>query len=409
MRDVRLYERILGLPEPWRVIDVQLRQQEGEVIVQVAMSGAPELCCPECEGPMVGYDTRPRQWRHLDTCQYKTIIQTDVPRGHCPIHGVHQIQVPWAERHSRFTALFEALAIDWLQESSQLGVARRLRLSWAEAHGIMKRAVRRGLQRRQRELIPYLGVDEKSSQKRHKYVTLVCDLRQPRVLHVGDGRKRSSLESFYEQLTPEQLEAIKGVAMDMWEAYIGCTHEHVPEAGDKIVFDKFHIVAHLKKAVDAVRKSEHRQLMGQGDDTLKGTKYLWLKGKKRFDRSSWIDFGQLRNSNLKTARAWAIVETFARFWTYRSVTWARKFFASWYAWAIRSGLEPIKKVARMLKAHLGSILTYLEHPITNAVAEGINSKIQWIKQTGRGFPNRENFRVAILFHCGGLDLYPHEK
>jgi transposase len=131
-------------------------------------------------------------------------------------------------------------------------------------------------------------------------------------------------------------------------------------------------------------------------------------GRKRFGRSRWIDFGTLRSSTLKTARAWAIVETFARFWSYVSPTWATKFFNRWYAWAIRSRLEPIKKVARMLKAHLPNILTYLKHRITNALTEGFNSKIQWIKSTARGFANRDNFRIAILFHCGGLDLYPHK-
>ena len=408
MRDRRLYERILGLPEPWHVTDVELRDDAREVIVEVALRRPLKLACPQCGEAMDGYDHRRRRWRHLDTCQYKTIIEADVPRGQCPSHGVRQIEVAWAAERSRFTALFEALVIDWLREASQIAVARRLRLSWAEVHGIMDRAVRRGLERRQQEVIPYLGVDEKSFQKRHEYVTVVCDLEQSRTLYVGDGRRKASLGGFYASLTDEQREGIEGVAMDMWEPYISSTHQYVPDAGDKIVFDKFHIVAHLNKAVDDVRKQEHRQLMEQGDDSLKGTKYLWLKGKQRFDRSSWIDFGQLRSSQLKTARAWAINNTFSHFWGYVYLKPARKFFKQWYGWAIRSRLEPIKKVARMLKAHLENILTYLKHRITNAVTEGINSKIQWIKQTARGFANRDNFRTAILFHCGGLDLYPHD-
>ncbi len=271
----------------------------------------------------------------------------------------------------------------------------------------MKRAVSRGLARRQQEAIPYLGIDETSFQKRHEYVTVVCDLHNPKVLYVGDGRGRESIDDFYETLTEQQIERIEGVAMDMWEPYIRSTHAYVPDADTKIVFDKFHIAAHLNKAVDNVRKQENRRLMKQGDDTLKGTKYLWLKGKERFDRSSWLNFGQLRDSSLKTARAWAINHACAHFWGYVYLGSARKFFDRWYSWAIRSPLEPIKKVARMLKARLDNILTYLKHHITNAVSEGINAKIQWIKQTARGFGNRDNFRTAILFHCGGLNLYPH--
>lgn len=408
MRDKRLYERILGLPEPWYVEDVELRDEPAEVIVRVALRRSARLQCPECGELMSGYDHRRRRWRHLDTCQYKTILVAEVPRGECPTHGVRQIEVPWAEERSGFTALFEALVIDWLREASQSAVGRRLGLTWPQVHGIMKRAVARGLARRSREVIPYIGVDEKAFVKRHEYVTTVCDLLRPRVLYVGDGRSKASLDGFYETLSEEQLAGIEAVAMDMWKAYISCTREHVPDPDGKIVFDKFHIVAHLLKAVDQVRRQEHRELLSDGDGTLTGTKYLWLMGKDRFDRAGWMDFGRLRDSALRTARAWAINAMFAHFWQYKSLTWAREFFERWYAWAIRSRLEPIKKVARMLKAHLENILTYLKHRITNAVTEGINAKIQWIKQTARGFSNRENFRIAILFHCGDLDLYPHE-
>lgn len=408
MRDRRLYERILGLPEPWYVEDVELRDEPAEVIVQVAIRRGAQLLCPECGEVMSGYDQRRRRWRHLDTCQYKTILVADVPRGKCPTHGVRQIEVPWAEERSGFTALFEALVIDWLRETSQLAVARQLGLTWSQVHGIMKRAVARGLSRRSQEVIPFIGVDEKAFVKRHEYVTTVCDLFRPRVLYVGDGRSKASLDGFYETLSEEQLEGIEAVAMDMWKAYIASTRQRVPGADDKIVFDKFHIVAHLLKALDQVRRQEHRELLSDGDGTLTGTKYLWLMGKDRFDRAGWIDFGQLRDSALRTARAWAINAMFSHFWQYTSPTWARKFFDRWYAWAIRSRLKPIKKVARMLKAHLANILTYLKHRITNAVTEGINAKIQWIKQTARGFSNRENFRIAILFHCGDLDLYPHK-
>lgn len=407
MRDRNLYEQILGLPEPWHVEDVELRDDAREVIVQVGLRRPMKLTCPECGEPMAGYDHRRRRWRHLDTCQYKTIIEADVPRGQCASHGVRQIEVPWAEERSRFTALFEALAIDWLRETSQSAVARRLKLTWSEVHGIMERAVGRGLARREREVIPYLGIDETSFQKRHEYVTVVCDLENPRVLYVGDGRSRASIDGFYESLTGQQIEGIEGVAMDMWRPYISSTQAYVPDANTKIVFDKFHVVAHLFKALDDVRKQEHRRLRKQGDTTLTGTKYLWLKGRERFDRGSWLDFGQLRESSLKTARAWAIKEAFSHFWGYVYLGPARKFFQRWYSWAIRSRLEPIKKVARMLKARLDNILTYLTHRITNAVSEGINAKIQWIKRTARGFGNRDNFRNAILFHCGGLHLYPH--
>jgi transposase len=357
---------------------------------------------------MPGYDSRRRRWRHLDTCQLRTVLEADVPRGTCPTHGIHQIGVPWAEDRSRFTALFERMAIAWLLEAGQTAVARRMGLTWDEVHGIMVRAVERGLARQKPEVVSHMGVDETSFQKRHEYVTVVCDIRKPRVLHVGDGRSKEALDAFYGTLTPEQMAGIEAVAMDMSESYIRSTQEHVPDAAEKIVFDKFHIVGHVSDAVDKVRRQEHRTLLREGDERLKGTKYLWLFNPWNLTEEEEEQFEALRHDNLKTGRAWALKETILRIWDKATPEKAKRFFAKWYGWAMRSRLEPMKKVARMLKSHLENVVTYIKHRITSAVAEGLNAKIQWIKFMARGFRNRKNFRIAILFHCGGLDLYPHE-
>jgi transposase len=151
--------------------------------------------CPECGAAKRRYDSRSRRWRHLDTCQFQTILVAEVPRVECAEHGVRQVRVPWGEPGSRFTALFEALVIDWLREASVAGVARHLGLSWTAVAGIMKRAVERGLARREPRLPAHLGVDETSFQKRHEYVTVVLDrVGEGAVVHVADGRGREALD-----------------------------------------------------------------------------------------------------------------------------------------------------------------------------------------------------------------------
>ena len=405
MHDKELYQQILGIQRPWFVESVKLDKESEEIQIKVGLKGPVVLCCPDCDKAMPGYDKRERRWRHLDTCQYTTIITADVPRGTCVEHGVRQIGVPWAERGSQFTALFERLAIDWLREASQSAVARQLGISWREAHGIMKRAVERGLVRRNLEEVHLLGVDEKSFKKGHNYFTLVCNLEDGAVLHVKEGRTREALESFYDQLNDETRKEIYAVAMDMWEPYVKATEDRVPET--TIVFDKFHVVRYLVEAVDKVRRQENKLLRTQGDDRLVGTKYSWLTNPSRMPSHQRADFQALRRGNLKTARAWAIKETLSNLWNYVYEGSARKFFKSWYGWARRSRLDPIKKAAKTVANHLDNILTYLKFPITNAMSEGVNSKVQWIKYTARGFRNRENFKTAILFHCGELQLYPH--
>ena len=175
MRDKDLYAQILGIKSPWQVSSVELALSEGEVTVHVEQEEGARQCCPTCGKASPGYDTRPRRWRHLDTCQYKTILVADVPRVECEEHGVVTVSVPWAEPGSGFTAMFEALVIDWLKEASTLAVSRLMGLSWNAIDGIMQRAVERGLSRREELCVTQIGIDETAFKKRHDYVAIVSD------------------------------------------------------------------------------------------------------------------------------------------------------------------------------------------------------------------------------------------
>lgn len=407
MQDHELYRRILGIEAPWVVESVDLKLEVGEIHIYLRHREMINWPCPECGAACKLYDHQPeRRWRHLDTCQYQTILHAEPPRSECREHGVKVVKLPWAEPSSRFTALFEALAIEWLKAASQTAVAGLLKLSWDEIHGIMERAVQRGLRRREAELVSEIGVDEKAFRKGHSYLTVVNDLVRGRVLYVSEDRKQSSLDGFWETLTAEQISGIRAVAMDMWDPYIASVREHVPEADGKIVFDKFHIAKHLGEAVDKVRRKEHKTLKAAGDDRLAGTRYDWLRNPAKMEPKDRKEFAELRNSELKTARAWALKETAMAVYEYVYERPARKHFRWWHGWAVRSRLQPMIEVARMLKRRFDNIITYLRHRITNASSESINAKIQWVKYTARGFRNRQNFVHAIYFHCGGLDLLP---
>ena len=404
MTETTLYEKLLGIERPWRVRDVRLALEQGDVEVGVEFAGE-TLVCPACGAACPGYDRRRREWRHLDTMQYRTLVRAEVPRVRCSEHGVQQVRVPWAEAQSRFTALFEAMVIDWLKVASFSAVARQCRLSWDQVAGIQERAVRRGLSRRPVAAAQAVGVDETSFQRRHEYVTVVNDLTtsEPRVLYVADGRTRAALDGYFEAVGEAGCGRIEMVAMDMWPAYIGSVREHTEAL---IAFDRFHVAQHLGAAVDQVRRSENRALRQQGDDRLLKTRYLWLTRRGNMTQRQRRAFTPLRRSSLRVARAWAIKELATRLWDYRSRGWAVRMWRRWYGWAIRSRLEPIKKVARMIKRHWDGVIDAVLTKVTNARSEATNAKIQWIKRLGCGYRNRERFRNAISFHLGGLDLYP---
>ena len=365
--------------------------------------------CPECGKACPIYDHREeRQWRHLDTMQFQTIVHCRVARVNCLEHGIKSMAIAWAEKNSRFTALFERLSIDVLLGCQNQSKAKELlKLSWDEVHLIQEKAVKRGLGRRILGELKHIGVDEKSFLKGHQYATVLSDLDHPCVLEVARDRKEESLGELLNQIAQPQRDLITAVAMDMWEPYIHAVEQQLPQAD--IVHDKFHIAKYLGEAVDKVRKAENRHLVKQQDGTLKGTKYLWLTNPNHWTEQQQASFKDLKDKGLKVARAWSIKEMFSELWGYRYEKAAKNFFKKWHCWATHARLKPMAEVAKKLKRHLENILTYLKHRITNAVAEGLNSKIQQVKSAARGFRNFENFRIAILFFCGKLDMYPQKS
>jgi transposase len=407
MDDTVLFTKLLGITAPWRVTKVTVNVPAERIDVWVEEAPGVKVLCSTCRVAVPVYDHTPEQvWRHLDTCQCQTYVHARLPRTACPTDGVRQVPAPWAEARSQVTRLFETRMIDTSKECDVSGVMRLLATTWDATWGVLTRAVARGLARKPRRVPTRLGIDEKAIRKGHHYETLVCDLDTGTVVGIVDDRTQASLEAYFHQFTRKELAGIEAIAMDMWEPYILATHACVPGAARKIVFDRYHATRYLTAAVDHVRRQEHKALAVQGDERLKGTRYLWLWNEENVPEWRRAEFDAVRRTKLQTSRAWAIKESLRGFWNYVYPKCAEKYFTAWYVWATHSRLAPIVEAAQTLKRHLPNLLTYFTHGITNAMAEGINSKIQTIKLMACGYRNREHYKTAIYFHCGGLDLYP---
>ena len=268
----------------------------------------------------------------------------------------------------------------------------------------MERAVQRGLARREVEGLKVVGLDEKSFGRGQDYISVLSDLQGGRVLEVVPDNNTQSGCALWQSLPPAQRVQVQAAAMDMSAGFAAATRQEAPQAA--IVHDKFHVSALLNDAVDKVRRGEHRLLQKEGDDRLSGSRQLWLYHPGNLNDVRFAAFTELLQENLRTARAWMHKENFRDFWSQLSRWAAEGYFKRWYASAIRSRLDPIKKVARTLQAHLEGLLNYFLFPVTNAVAEGLNSKIQLLKAHARGFRSFQNYRTRILFYCGKLDLMP---
>ena len=405
MRDTDFYQQILGLKEPWEVRGVELSVEGKRVTVTVGYREGTLWASPETQERLPCHDHVERRWRHLDTCGFETILEARVPRVRGSDGKVWSVPVPWAEKGSRFTLMFEGFVVRVLLACRSLSAASDLLgVSWDQLHRIMERAVERGLERRELEALRYLGLDEKSFAKGQSYVSVMTDLEEGRVLEVMDGADQLSAEMLLATLTDEVLERIEAVCMDMGASYRAAAESQLP--GVAIVHDRFHISAHLNDAVAMVHRQENAILKEKGDRRLEGTQRLFGFDPGNMNQEQALRFRELRDADLRVCRAWAIKETFRHFWSYRYEGSARRFFRDWFGWASHSRLKPIIEVARMIKKHFENIISYLRHPITNAVTEGLNSKIQAIKSNARGFRSFANYRTRILFFCGKLDLNP---
>lgn len=401
----RHYGTLLGLPSPWEVTRVELELEAGRVSVWVDYPKGEQGVCPDCGRSCSIHDrAEERTWRHLDTMQFETRIHSAVPRSRCPEHGVKTMQVAWAGRHSRFTLAFEAFAIVVLQACSTVSKASSLlRLNWHGVQEIKRRAVERGLSRREPGDLPHIGLDEKNY-GRGKVATVLSDQIGHRIWDLTPGcDHRAGLEAI--GTLPESAPTeVMAACIDMSAAYRKAVREGLPEAD--IVHDRFHVSKLLGAAVDQVRRAEMKGLEAQMHKELKGSRYLWLTNPENLSHKQKARFKLLQQSEWKVGHAWTLKEAFRHFWDYHRLGWATRFFKEWVQWARSLRLAPMTRVANTLEKHFDGLYNYIFHRITNAQSEGFNSAIQSVTSNARGFRSFETFRIAVLFRHGKLSMLP---
>jgi transposase len=332
-----------------------------------------------------------------------------VPRIKCEKDGVQQIQIPYAEKHSRFTSRFECAIIIWLESSPISTVAENFKLSWDEVDGIMQRAVQRGLSRRKLQVVENMGIDETSYQKRHEYVTVILDKDRDCVIDVLNDRTAETLGKWFITQKTSDLRGLKSISMDMWDPYIKAVKDAILGAGGIIAFDRFHVSKHFNEALDKVRRREHNAFMKQaGESPLSKSRFQWLINSNRTDNrdSRRKEFLNLSRLNLETARAWRIKETANSLWDYVYMKVAGEAWKKLLWWISHSRIPEMIKVGLTVKKYFWGILNAIQHRVTNGMLEAKNNCIQRIKCMACGFRNRDRFRNAILFHLGKLDLFP---
>lgn len=401
MNTEELFRIALGLAQPWTVTEIAFSEDQHQLDLHLDFPKGSRFACPECgqDGCPV-HDTQQRTWRHLNFFQHKTFLHARQPRVACPEHGVKTVEVPWARPQVGFTLLMEAFVMALLQHGmTPKQVARMIDEHDTRIWRLLQHYVDAARGEADYGEVKTIGVDETSSRRGHKYISVFMDLDEKRVLYATEGKDAETVEAFKEDLIEHggKPERIEEACLDMSPAFIKGLNEQFPDAAQ--TFDPFHLMKLVNEAVDEVRRQEQKD-----HPELKGTRYVWLKNAWNLTAAQRTSFDTLRHSKLKTVRAHHMKCVFQDIMTEPDRTVAEAMLRGWRRWAARSRLAPMVELARTLKKHWKGVVRWFTSRISNGLLEGINSLIQTAKRKARGFRSTTNLITMVYLLAGKLNL-----
>lgn len=400
MRATTLLNKLLNLPGLW-VRGLQL--EDGKMIVQVKPR-LRKLTCPQCRYQVKGrFHRTTRRWRHLALGGIQVFLEGEIRRLRCPsCQKVVTEEVPWARHRSAFTRPLEDLAAFLLQRLPKSAIVEMLKISWTALGPIAERVVDEKLSPDRFKDLRRIGVDEISFRKRHRYLTIVVDHDRRRVIWAAEGKSADTLGAFFDQLSPEQLESIEVVSMDMSAAYQKAAREALPCA--EIVFDKFHVAQLAQRALDEVRRQIVRELPEPKRAAVKSSRWPLLKSPDSLNDDQERRLAEIQRSNRPLYRAYLLKESLLELLNAPSVEQAHREAEAWLSWASRSRLKPFVRLARTVRRHQDGILRIISTGLTNARLEGTNNKIRLLSHRAFGFHSAESLIATIYLCCTGIKI-----
>lgn len=397
----KLFEAALGIADPWFIQGVDFDAGQKTLTIGVDFVAGTRFAVPGIAGAHPAHDTVTKRYRHLNFFQHECYLEVRMPRVRLPDGGVRLVEPDWAGKLAGFTLLFEALIITLCREMPFAAVARLVNLSWHRVAAICGRYVDLALSKADFSEVARLAVDETSRAKGHDYITLFADADERKVLFVAEGRGADTVKSFAEDLTAHggAPEAIESVSIDMSPAFIKGVGEHLPNA--RITFDKFHVVAHASQAVDKTRRIEQKT-----DPSLKGLRWALLKDRSKLKPGAQADLDALvaQFTTKRTARAWLYREQLRDILERKQINVVRGMLAQWCTNVMRSKVEPMKEVAKLIRNHMEGIVAWAQTRQTNGFLEALNGLFQAAKRKARGYGRFSTIRTVIFLIAGKLDF-----
>lgn len=397
----KLFEAALGITSPWYINGVEFDVEKKTLDISVDFVAGSRFAVPGIEGAHPAHDTVTKRYRHLNFFQHECHMEVRVPRVRLPGGGIRQVEPDWAGRLAGFTLLFEALIMAMCREMTFAAVSRLVGLSWHQVVAICKRYVDLGLEQADFSQVTRLAADETSKARGQDYITLVADADEHRVLFVTEGKDAETIEAFSADFAAHggDPDAVESISIDMSPAFIKGVTEYLPNA--RITFDKFHVIAHASTAVDKTRRIEQKT-----DPSLKGLRWKLLRDRGALAPDARADLDALiaQVTTKRTARAWLYKEQLREILDRKQVNIVRDMLTQWATNVMRSKVEPMKEVAKMIRSHLEGIVAWTQTRQTNGFLEAINGLFQAAKRKARGYSNFSTIRTVVFLLAGKLDF-----
>ena len=392
---------------------IRLAEHEGRLALEIEIDPRANSrgICSGCQQPGPGYDVlTTRRFVHVPLWGILVFFLYAMRRVDCPRCGVTVEVVPWATGKHQITTTYAWFLAKWAKRMSWIDVARSFHTSWDTVFRSVEMAVVWGRAHMDMTGITAIGVDEIAWRKGHKYLTLVYQINDgcKRLLWIGTDRKAKTLLAFFRWLTPARSRLLRFVCSDMWKPYLTVIAK---KAGAAIhVLDRFHIMSHMNKAIDEVRAKEAREMKANGyEPVLTNSRWCLLKRPWNRTEKQNAKLADILRYNLRTVRSFLLREDFQFFWGYVSPYWAGQFLDGWCTRTLRSRIEPMKKVARMLRKHRTLILNWFhaKGTISSGSVEGLNNKAKLTTRRAYGFRSLRLIQIALYHTLGNLPTPEH--
>jgi len=387
---------------------MELTQEKEQLVLNITVEPRKNsrALCSGCGARRAGYDRLgPRQFEFLPFWGILVYFVYAMRRVECPTCGIKVERVPWAEGKRTVTTAYAWFLARWAKQLSWAQVAEAFHTSWYTVYSAVEMAVSWGRAHMDLTGITAIGVDEMAWGRGHRYVTVVYQIDQAckRLLWIGEHRKAKTLLCFFRWFGKERTAGLRYVCSDMWRAYLKVVAKKASQAIH--ILDRFHIMSHLNKAIDEVRAAEAKELVRQGyEPVLKKTRWLLLKRPENLTAQQDLSLRNLLQYNLKAVRSYLLKEEFQFFWEYCSAPWAGRFLDRWCTRVMRSRIEPMQKVARMLRGHRELILNWFraKKAFSSGVVEGLNAKAKVTTRRAYGFKVFKTLELALYHNLGAL-------